>query len=91
MGTATKVQRNYQITLPVAVRDKAHIQVGDFVDFEVREEGILIKPLATIDRAQLWFWTTAWQNEERKVQQDFQNDHIKVSKSMKAFLDELDR
>jgi len=91
MGTATKIQRNYQITLPVAVRKKAHIQVGDFVDFEVREDGILLKPLATIDRAQLWFWQTSWQNEEQKVQQDFQKGHIKVSKSVKAFLDELER
>lgn len=91
MGAAAKVQRNYQITLPVAVRKQAHVRVGDLVDFEVREDGILIKPLATVERSQLWFWSKRWQDEERKVQQDFRKGRVKVSKSVKAFLDELDK
>ena len=91
MGAAAKVQRNYQITLPVAVRKQAHVRVGDLVDFEVREDGILIKPLATVDRSQLWFWSKRWQDEERKVQQDLRKGRVKVSKSVKAFLDEMDK
>lgn len=91
MGAAAKVQRNFQITLPVAVRKQAHVRVGDLVDFEVREDGILIKPLATVERSQLWFWSKRWQDEERKVQQDFRKGRVKVSKSVKAFLDELDK
>ena len=91
MGSAAKVQRNFQITLPAAVRKQAHVKVGDLVDFEVREDGILIKPLATIERSQLWFWSKRWQAEEQKVQQDFRKGRVKVSKSAKEFLDELDK
>lgn len=91
MGSAAKVQRNFQITLPAAVRKQAHVKVGDLVDFEVREDGILIKPLATVERSQLWFWSKRWQAEEQKVQQDFRKGRVKVSKSAKEFLDELDK
>jgi AbrB family looped-hinge helix DNA binding protein len=91
MGTAAKVQRNYQITLPASVRKQAHVRVGDLVDFEVREDGILIKPLATVERSQMWFWSKRWQEEERKVQEDFRKGRVKVSKSSKEFLDELDK
>jgi len=91
MGSATKVQRNFQITLPAAIRKQAHVRVGDLVDFEVRDDGILIKPMATVERSQLWFWTKRWQDEERKVQQDFRKGRVKVSKSAEDFLDELDK
>ncbi len=91
MGAAAKVQRNYQITLPAAIRKQAHVRVGDLVDFEVRDDGILIKPMATVERSQLWFWTKHWQDEERKVQQDFRKGRVKVSKSAEDFLDELDK
>ncbi len=91
MGVAAKVQRNYQITLPASVRKQAHVHVGDLVDFEVREDGILIKPLVTVERSQLWFWTKRWQDEERKVQQDFRKGRVKVSRNVKEFIDELDK
>lgn len=91
MSTVSKIQRNYQVTLPASVRKKARLQVGDLVGFEVRENGILIKPLETIDRSQAWFWSKRWQEEEQKVEQDFKSGRIKVSKSIKEFLDELDK
>lgn len=91
MPTVSKIQRNYQITLPAAIRKKARLRVGDLVGFEVRENGILIKPLETIDRDQAWFWSKRWQAEERKVETDFRAGRVKVSKSVKEFVDELDR
>lgn len=90
-GVATKVQRNYQIILPAAVRKQAQIKVGDLVGFEVRGDGILIKPLAMVDRSQLWFWSKRWQEEERKVEQDFRKGKVKVSKSAKEFLAQLNK
>lgn len=91
MATISRVQRNYQITLPAAVRRKAHLRVGDIVGFEVRTNGILIKPLETIDRSQTWFWSKRWQAEEQKVEKDFKAGRVKVSKNVKAFLGDLDK
>lgn len=91
MGIVSKIQRNYQVTLPASIRKKARLRVGDLVGFEVRENGILIKPLETIDRSQAWFWSKQWQEEEQKVEQDFKSGRIKISKSVKEFSDELDK
>ena len=44
MSPLAKIQRNFQITIPADIRKKARIKVGDLVDFEVTENGIIIKP-----------------------------------------------
>jgi AbrB family looped-hinge helix DNA binding protein len=90
MSPIAKIQRHYQVTLPAAVRRRAKLSIGDLVDFEVREEGILIRPLETIDRSQAWFWSKRWQEEEQKVEADFKKGRVKVSKDIKSLFAELD-
>lgn len=91
MSTLCKVQRNFQLTIPASIRKKAHLRVGEIVDLEVTDKGILIKPQETIDRDQAWFWSKEWQEEEKKVQKDFRRGKIKVSKDVDKFLKELDK
>ena len=90
MSSIAKIQRNFQITIPADVRKKAHIKVGDLVDFEVTENGIIIKPQETIDRNQAWFWSKKWQSEEKKVEDDFRKGRILESENVESFLKELD-
>ncbi len=90
MSTMTRVQRNFQITIPKRVREKANIKIGDVVDFEVLPEGILIKPQVTIDKSQTWFWSKEWQEEEKKVERDFAKGNVLISKNLKDFFKELD-
>ena len=90
MSSLAKIQRNFQITIPADIRKKAHIKVGDLVDFEVTEKGIIIKPLETIDRDQAWFWSNKWQSEEKKVEDDFRKGKILESKNVENFLKEID-
>ena len=71
----SKVQRNYQITLPAEIRNKAKIKIGELVSFEVVEDGILLKPQERVDRSQSWFWAKKWQEAEKKVEED-----VKVEK-----------
>ncbi|MHB8174227.1 MAG: AbrB/MazE/SpoVT family DNA-binding domain-containing protein, partial [Nitrospirota bacterium] len=47
MSTVHKIQRSFQITIPAPIRRKARLKIGDLVDFEVTDEGILIKPQET--------------------------------------------
>ncbi len=90
MSSLAKIQRNFQITIPADIRKKAHIKVGDLVDFEVTEKGIIIKPQETIDRDQAWFWSNKWQSEEKKVEDDFRKGKILESKNVENFLKEID-
>ena len=91
MSSIAKIQRNFQITIPAEVRKKARINVGDLVDFEVTEEGIIIKPQETIDRSQAWFWSKKWQAEEKKIEDDFRKERVLKSKNVNNFLKELDK
>ena len=91
MATVHKIQRNYQVTIPVDIRKKARLKVGDLVDFEVTENGILIKPQETIDRNQSWFWSKTWQDEEHKVQKDIQSKKMKRAGGLDDFFEELDK
>ena len=90
MSTVTKIQRNYQVTIPADIRKKMRLHVGDLVDFEITGEGILIKPQETIDRSQVWFWSKQWQEEEKKVQKDIVKGKVKVAGSIDEFIEELD-
>lgn len=91
MSTLCKIRRNFQITIPAPIRKKSHLHVGDIVDLQVTDKGIIIKPQETIDRSQAWFWSKEWQEEERKVQKDFCKGKVKVSKNVDEFLRELDK
>lgn len=91
MGEIAKIQRNFQITLPAPVRKKADMHVGDLVDVEVNENGILLKPVTTVDRAQAWFWANPWQEEEKKVELDFEKGRVKTAKTVDEFIDEIDK
>ena len=91
MADVAKIQRNYQVTLPASVRKKIHLKVGDLVRVEATEEGILLRPVETVDRAQAWFWSKQWQEEERKVEKDIRAKRLKVSKSVDAFLKDLEK
>ena len=91
MPDVTKVQRNFQVTLPASVRKKIHLKVGDLVQVEATEDGILLRPVETVDRAQTWFWSAGWQAEERKVQEDIRKGRLKTSKNVETFLKDLER
>jgi len=91
MADVAKIQRNYQVTLPASVRKKIHLKVGDLVRVEATEEGILLRPVETVDRAQAWFWSKQWQEEERKVEEDIRKGRVKASKSVGGFLKDIDK
>ena len=91
MADVAKIQRNYQVTLPASVRKKIHLKVGDLVRVEATEEGILLRPVETVDRAQAWFWSKQWQEEERKVEEDIRKGRVKASQSVGGFLKDIDK
>ena len=41
-----KVRRAAQITLPREIRDAAHLEEGDYLEAQLTEEGILLRPVS---------------------------------------------
>ena len=56
-----------QLTIPADIRERAHLEEGDPIEFEIVDEGILLRPKKIIDATQAWFWTAAWQEGEREA------------------------
>ncbi|MBI4330484.1 MAG: AbrB/MazE/SpoVT family DNA-binding domain-containing protein [Chloroflexi bacterium] len=71
MVTLAKLTAGGQVTLPKRIREKTHIQPGDFVEIKLDEQGnIILTPKKLIDGSQAYFWTEEWQRGERKADED---------------------
>jgi len=84
-----KVQKNKNITLPLWVIRRFHVEEGDFVRLEETKEGVLLKPAKLIDPSQAYFWTKEWQAGEQEAQEDIRKGRIKKFKSVKELMEDL--
>ena len=51
MSTITaKVGPKYQLVIPKQLRDAANLKIGDFLKAELRGDGILLTPMALVER-----------------------------------------
>jgi len=51
-----KVRDRYQVTLPVTVRKKAGIAVGDLLEAQVKDAKITLTPKRVVDRELALAW-----------------------------------
>jgi AbrB family looped-hinge helix DNA binding protein len=49
-----KIKDRSQITLPPEVRQALNVGVGDYLEAEVVEGGVLLKPVAVVERTKAW-------------------------------------
>ena len=47
-------QDRAQITLPPEVRQALNVGIGDYLEAEVVEGGVLLKPVAVVERTKAW-------------------------------------
>jgi AbrB family looped-hinge helix DNA binding protein len=85
-----KVTRGGQITLPAAIRRAAGIDVGDYVEVLVTDEGLVLKAKHVIDKAQAYFWSVEWQQAEREAQADLDEGHSQRFDSVEDLIADLD-
>jgi antitoxin PrlF len=86
----TTLRAKGQLTLPDDVRKAAKLEEGDLIEAVVTDSGeVLLRPLATIDRSQAWFWTPEWQAGEREATEQARSGEGEVFKNDNDFLDSL--
>jgi AbrB family looped-hinge helix DNA binding protein len=49
-----KIKRFAQVTLPPEVRRKFNLAEGDYLEAEAVAEGILLKPVAVVEKQEAW-------------------------------------
>ena len=54
------------------------ITSGDYLEFEMTNGSVTVKPKKLVDADQAWFWSKEWQAAERQADEDIEDS--KVSK-----------
>lgn len=65
-----RVKRNYQITIPQNLRKFFRLAVGDYLEVEVQDESLVIRPVKLVHPDQEYFFTREWQEKEAEADQD---------------------
>ena len=49
-----RVRRLAQLTLPAEMRRALNVQEGDYLEAEIVKDGVLLKPVAVVERERAW-------------------------------------
>ena len=71
-----KITRNFQVSIPKAIREALHLAEGDLIEVQERDGEIVMVPKKLIDADQAWFWTPEWQGGEREVDEDIRAGRV---------------
>ena len=52
--TVVKIRKAAQITLPTKLRKALKVEEGDYLEAELVEGGVLLRPVAVVDRGTAW-------------------------------------
>ena len=52
------------------------IEKGDYVEVDIDQGQIILKPRKLIDPSQGWYWTKEWQKMEAEVDEDIEKNRL---------------
>ena len=86
-----KISSKRQISIPKDVMAALKLKPGDEVDFEVKGETAFLVPVKTIrvPREQAWFWTSDWQDREKKADEDLSSGRFQDFDNLEDLLKDL--
>ncbi len=76
MSAIMKISPQGQIRLPKQIMITLGIDTGDYVEVDVEENNIILKPRKLIDPSQGWYWTREWQEAEAHVDEELDKEHL---------------
>jgi antitoxin PrlF len=85
------IRRKGLLTIPAEVRRAAEIDEGDEVEFEVTEQGILLRRVELADRDPWYYGTAEWEEGLTRALEDVAAGRVTSQGSTEEFFAELDR
>jgi len=76
MADIMKISPQGQIRLPKKVMERLGIDKGDYIEVDVEEGNVVLKPRKLIDPSQGWYWTKEWQKAEKEVDDEIDNQQV---------------
>lgn len=71
-----KISPQGQIRIPNKIMAELGIEKGDYVEVDVEEKKIVLKPRKLIDPSQGWYWTKEWQKMEADVDDEVKEGRV---------------
>ena len=82
-----RVRRMAQLTLPAEVRRALNLKEGDYLDAEIVKDGVLLRPVAVVDRERAWQGIVRAVSQvrdlEAKLGEDDQAEEEKIAEMVK--------
>ena len=76
MSTIMKISPQGQIRIPKKIMIHLGLEKGDYVEVDIEERQIVLKPRKLIDPSQGWYWTKEWQTIEAEVDDELEKEEI---------------
>lgn len=71
-----KIKRNFQITIPQHFRKMIRLAEGDYLEMEVKDGTLVIRPVKIVHPDQEYFFTQEWQEKEAAADQDLTEGRV---------------
>jgi AbrB family looped-hinge helix DNA binding protein len=71
-----KVKRNFQITIPQNLRRIIRLAVGDYLELEVKDDTLVIRPVKLVHPDQEYFFSREWQEKEAEAEKDLAENRV---------------
>lgn len=75
MSAIMKISPQGQIRIPKNVMNALNIIPGDYVEVDIDNNHVVLKPRKLIDPTQSWYWTKEWGKSEAEVDGEIANGH----------------
>lgn len=76
MPDIMKISPQGQIRIPKKIMQTLGIDKGDYVEVDVEEGNVVLKPRKLIDPSQGWYWTKEWQRMEAEVDEEIKKRQL---------------
>jgi len=90
MEELIKVREKGQITLPLYMRKKFHLEKGSLILARIADNKIELIPQETVNKDQAWFWTEHWQKLEAEAEEDIRGGRVKSFETVEELFDEIE-
>ena len=89
MPTIMKISPQGQIRIPKKIMITLGIEKGDYLELDIEERQIVLKPRKLIDPSQGWYWTKEWQEMEQQADEDIAAGNFRDFNNLDALMKEL--
>jgi len=84
-----KIMQRRQVVIPKELFEKLHLEIGDFLEVELKEDKLVYIPKKLVDRDQ-WYWSEEGQEAIGEALKDVEEGRVKEFEDVGDLIKELD-